>query len=323
MEILRHVTGVRMSEVVYPGRAFFGDRFDEVYYVVSCMAPGLCLDIGAAAGRGTFKLAKGSPASRVIAFEPFVGNHTFFHNTTKYFANVELVPKAVSDFVGVGRLFVHSTLKGTEKYWEGYEGYSSNGMLIPVSDPRFHDSKASDISVCTVHSAVDERVRFMKIDVQGAEAAVIEGAQRTIKEHGIDVIYVEFEGEQPIIDVLLRNDYVLIDSGHYVYSQKKPGWPPERVSSALEPSTVSSGRAVHKGWIIDRPLPLTDYLDWIRSPGQFSLYTDICAVHRDVFPEFMTAAARRMSSIRDTEPAMSKAAASDGVALQGDGRPAT
>ena len=312
-----------MTEVVYPGRAFFGDRFDEVYYVVSCMAPGLCLDIGAAAGKGTFKLAKGSPASRVIAFEPFAGNHPFFHNNTKYFANVELVPKAVSDFDGIGRLFVHSTLRGTEQNWEGYEGYSSNGMLVSDSDPRFNDSKASEISVCKVDSTVNEHVRFMKIDVQGAEAAVIEGAQHTIKEHGIDVIYVEFEGEQPIIDVLLRNDYVLIDSGNYVYSQKRPGWPPERVSSALEPSTVSSGRAVHKGWIVDRPLPLTDYLDWIRSPGQFSLYTDICAVHRDAFPEFMTAAARRMSGIRDAGLAKSKAAASDRVALQNHDHPAS
>ena len=289
------------TTIVYPGVTFFGDRFDEVYNVVRYLAPGLYLDVGAASGKITKKLAVGSPQSRVLSFEPFEGNHTFFEETTKALSNVELIKKAVSDFDGIGRLHVASTLKGTEKHWEGYQGYSSNGMLIPQGHARWEHSNSSDIAVCSIDEVVDERVRFLKIDVQGAEAAVISGAQRIIDRYGIDVIYVEFEGEQPIIDVLLKNDYILIDSGHYVYSQKHPDWPPQRVSPTLLPTTVSSGRGVHKGWIAKRPLELKAYLDWIRAPGEYTLYTDICAVHRHSFPEFMIAAGRRLSGIRNVE----------------------
>ena len=50
------------------------------------------------------------------------------------------------------------------------------------------------ISVPTVRldDELDEHIDYLEIDVQGADFAVLRGAQRLIEHHGISVIRVEF-----------------------------------------------------------------------------------------------------------------------------------
>jgi len=39
---------------------------------------------------------------------------------------------------------------------------------------------------------LDEHIDYLEIDVQGADFAVLRGAQRLIEHHGVSVIRVEF-----------------------------------------------------------------------------------------------------------------------------------
>ncbi|MEM7114856.1 MAG: hypothetical protein AAF614_20640 [Chloroflexota bacterium] len=56
---------------------------DFVYDVLSYLNLGLCVDVGAAAGHITRKLCHvGGEQTRVVAFEPFPGNHVYFLQST-------------------------------------------------------------------------------------------------------------------------------------------------------------------------------------------------------------------------------------------------
>ena len=208
--------------VIYPGFLWFKDH-NSPYQLLRHLEPGLCLDIGAAEGRTAVRMADASPNSNVCAYEPFEGNIPHFKKMVADRKNIKLIEKAVADFDGKGKLYVASTLKGTEKGWEGREGYSSSGMLVSKSEPTYNDVKSAEVEVCSVDGTVAQHVRFMKVDVQGGEIDVLNGAKKAIRQHGIDVIFIEYEGDRRIIDFLLDEGYILFDSGQYLYSQKK-GW---------------------------------------------------------------------------------------------------
>jgi len=289
------------TPVIYPGDLFFDGIVDAIYPVVAQVGGGLFLDVGAAAAKVSRQLAS-IPHSRVIAFEPNVNNVPYFKRNAERFRNIKLIESAVADFNGKGRLWVSSSLKGDEKGWEGYAGYSSSGMLISESDPHWNDAdKASDVNVVSIDATIKERVRLMKIDVQGGEMGVLRGAENTIRRYGIDIIYVEFEGEPEIIDWLAARDYVLMDSGVYIYSPKPGGPKPEELSDQFITTSVSSGRPIYKGPISRRPLVADEYATFCQNLGRLALYTDLIAVHKSCLPSFIEGVGRWMETRNSLE----------------------
>lgn len=283
-----------MTPSVFPGQLFFRGADDGIYDVIGFMPSGLYLDVGAAAGKVTRRLAK-VPGSRVIAFEPFDGNLEHFRRNTIGLSNVQLIESAVSDFDGPGRLFVASTLKGVEKGWEAYKGYSSSGTLIGSAHPRWNDARTDEVSVVSIDAMVSEPVRALKIDVQGGELGVLRGASNALRR-GVDVIYMEFEGDAETLTLLSGLGYVLIDSGIYVYSPKAGSPPAAALSDAFKTTKLSSGREVFKGPLTRRPMALDEYTDFVRSAGEWALQTDIVAVHERAMPEFLRAVGEWQSS---------------------------
>lgn len=70
--MLRHLTEI----IDKPGR-------DCVYDILCHLDLGLCVDVGAAAGHMTRRIRRaGGARTRVVAFEPFPGNHEFFYRST-------------------------------------------------------------------------------------------------------------------------------------------------------------------------------------------------------------------------------------------------
>lgn len=275
--------------VIYPGFLWFKDH-NSPYQLLRHLEPGLCLDIGAAEGRTAVRMADASPNSNVCAYEPFEGNIPHFKKMVADRKNIKLIEKAVADFDGKGKLYVASTLKGTEKGWEGRKGYSSSGMLVSKSEPTYNDVKSAEVEVCSVDGTVAQHVRFMKVDVQGGEIGVLNGAKKTIRHHGIDIIFIEYEGDRRIIDFLLDEDYVLFDSGQYLYSQKKGGPSAKQVSPYFRSSSVASGREVAAGPIESRPLGAEDYIKFFDDLGHMALHTDLVCVRKEYLGSFYNAA---------------------------------
>jgi FkbM family methyltransferase len=168
--------------IIHSGSLFFENRADAVYDLLAHLAPGLMLDIGAAAGHFTQIMLARSPGSRILAVEPFAGNHPFFERSVGADARVTLVRKAASDRAGTVNFHVAMTVTGTEPGWEEMVGYSSAGKVTLAQNAA--RGTLLSVETCRVDSLVDEAVRFCKIDVQGHELAVLHGMSALLERRG-------------------------------------------------------------------------------------------------------------------------------------------
>ncbi|MGI8978698.1 MAG: FkbM family methyltransferase [Pirellulaceae bacterium] len=125
------------------------------------------LDIGAAAGYYTLLSAKlVGTSGRVVSFEPDPNNLQFLrsHVEQNGLSQVTILPIALADETGTAP-FGGGTGTGTGRLCE-------NGV-VQVAVRRLDDIAAE----------MDLRPQHLKIDVEGAEMAVLRGGQRLIEEH--------------------------------------------------------------------------------------------------------------------------------------------
>jgi FkbM family methyltransferase len=142
-------------------------------------------DVGAHVGYYTVLSAVlTGPRGRVFAFEPNPVNHSFLqrHVALNAFANVTIENAAVSDRNGTAS-FAFGTGSGT--------GHLDEGGALQVRTLRLDD-------YCARH---DVRPGFMKIDVEGAELDVLQGAGDTLRDYH-PVIFLSTHGPQVHSDCL-------------------------------------------------------------------------------------------------------------------------
>jgi FkbM family methyltransferase len=271
------------------GRPFFGERSLAVYDILAKLPPGLMLDVGAAAGGITKRMLERSPQSRVIAFEPFPGNYPHFAKIVGDDPRVTLIKAAVSNKARKGKLFVASTVTGSEKNWEKMVGYSSAGFLVEDDDKRGEKSIAVD-TVRIDDVVGNEHVRFMKIDVQGGELGVLQSAERAISEGRIDFMFVEFAGERDVLKHLLDRGMQIFDSEYLLIPKtSKADFSNWEIFRDL---TLSSGTGAHRAWpraISYSPDDYCRFFDEERKKIGF-IWTDIVAVAPHFVEQFAKAA---------------------------------
>lgn len=272
--------------VIHSGNLFFRND-TEPYRMLSFLPAGLSVDVGAAEGRITKRIALANPAGRVIAYEPFSGNIPHFRNYVEGLSNVELRQKAIAATAGEATLNVNSILTGEEKGWEGRKGYSSGGTLLES-----RSIVSETVQVTTLDAEIGEEIRLLKVDVQGLELDVLRGARKALESSRIDLIYIEYEGDRRIIKFLLDLGFMLMDSGNYIYSQKEGRPEPKTVSRWFQKGSLATGRVIATGAIEKRPLDAEGYIDWFDSFGKHALHTDLLAVRPDYVPTFLRAAAQ-------------------------------
>lgn len=143
----------------------------------------VAVDIGANIGYFTLLLAKlVGPEGRVIAFEPLPENfHVLQENVAlNAYRNVTLEPRAVMEKPGTVRLYREREhlLTGTASTVHG----QGSGLEVPAT------------SLDVYLRATGKRADFVKIDVEGAEGAVLTGMRRVLAE------------DRPIVLVELHDD---------------------------------------------------------------------------------------------------------------------
>lgn len=127
---------------------------------------GIFLDIGANIGQ--WSLAGASAFRQVHAFEPDVQYASVLKRTMP--RNVVVHALGLSDHSGVGRFSV--------PLHEGEE-LVSRGSLEPNANPGFEEV-TREVSLTTLDSLDLTDIDLMKIDVEGHEASVLDGAWKTI-----------------------------------------------------------------------------------------------------------------------------------------------
>jgi FkbM family methyltransferase len=168
--------------------------------------------VGANTGYYTFMLAKNF--DQVRAFEPNPEALSILTRKVakKHCNNVQIVPLALSDSVGTSTLYLHTEVH--EKT------IGSSNSLLPgskVSAERSEGSKAMNpVRLVEVETdMVDNilgngRVDLMKIDVEGTEFMVLNGAMKALTEGRITNLMIELHnGEQKdaLDSLLARHHY--------------------------------------------------------------------------------------------------------------------
>jgi FkbM family methyltransferase len=267
----------------------FGERCGAAYDLLGRLEPGLCVDVGAALGRTTWRMLHVSPGSTVTAYEPFVGNHRYFNDLIGDDARVTLRPVAVSDRAGQASFLVPKVVGPGEAGWaKDLQGYSPLGHLGGNRGLRLA------VETVTLDEEIGQPVRCLKIDVQGGELGVLRGAARLIDSLGVDVIHLEFNGALPVLEFLQAHGYVLFDCAYMAWPTRRyyRNWTrrrPDRLVPAwriVEQGTKSMGSRVVYGWPPSRPGAFGAYCAWffVHRLLFSGLQTDLLCVREDFLP---------------------------------------
>jgi len=139
------------------------------------------VDIGAHIGYYTL-LAAGlvGENGRVFAFEPSPDNYSLLARNIEInnYKNVVPVDKAVSNRTGTARLFLCPDNKGEHRLWDSYENREWVEVKTTTLD-KFFESRDSTIDI-------------IKMDIEGGEAAALQGMDNIIMRNPDLKIVTEF-----------------------------------------------------------------------------------------------------------------------------------
>ena len=152
----------------------------EIEYLERSLRPDdVFIDVGANLGEFTVAAAGRVTEGRVIAFEPqdAIRHHLQGSVAMNGFSNVTVLPYCLGAAAGDGSLFE------VEEYWHAKLRNEGLSTQFPRENG---GKKARTISLQALDQLMGtlmvERIDWMKIDVEGAEWAVLQGAEQSIRE---------------------------------------------------------------------------------------------------------------------------------------------
>ena len=158
---------------------------------------GTCLDVGANIGNHSIVFSKFF--KKVIAFEPNKFSYDLLKLNTRDIKNVEIVEEALSDTVSKKLFHTETNNSGKSKI---VEEDRADRICQEVSTNRLDDFNRQR----------NEPIVFMKLDVEGHESNVLDGAKLTISKHQPTVM-MEVLNEE-IINGECNSLNILIDLGY-------------------------------------------------------------------------------------------------------------
>jgi FkbM family methyltransferase len=206
-----HIDGplLRLRGVVSPRhRGYLEEQREFARLVGSWISPtSNCIDIGAYNGRTLAEIVRLAPGGRHIAYEPLPHKCRLLE---RRFPGVDVRQAAVSDHPGQTTFtIVHDApaLSGLRDRWRDDDG-SHRTELLPVRV----EALDSDLPP-------DYVPHFIKIDVEGAERLVFEGAVRTIRTHKPTILFEHGKGGAEHYDTAPADVYGLLtrECGLQVY----------------------------------------------------------------------------------------------------------
>src|SRR5262249_24196648 len=142
------------------------------------------LDVGANYGAWAIGMLRAFPATqKIVLFEP--QQDCLARLTQLALPGMMIIPCAVTDYVGVGTLYLTGAARGVSSLYE-------RGDSFFEKMPR----QEAQVSVTTLDSVLEgegiEFVDFAKFDLEGAELAAFRGAERTFSRGAIGALSLEF-----------------------------------------------------------------------------------------------------------------------------------
>ncbi len=165
------------------------------------------LDIGANVGNYSRLIREFNADAVIHAFEPHPETFKQLKSVSKQL-NVQAFNCAVSDIAGMQKLFDYVPV-------EGSHGSEHASLLQNVIENMHGAESASwDVETTTVDQFVEQQairhINLIKIDVEGNELRVLQGATKTIGKNMVDLIQFEFNETSMIDRVFLKDFYELL-----------------------------------------------------------------------------------------------------------------
>lgn len=158
-------------------RRSFGELIDRFH-------PRVFWDIGANVGIYTIEFLSRVPEGKVVAFEPDVRNVDLLTRTVRRsgFGAVDIVAQAVGEWGGEATFLLDDITGATGTIEPGHVFISAQYGQVP---------KAVQVRVTTLDDEVVGRAvpDIIKIDVEGAEFAVMTGGRRMLAKHLSAIVY--------------------------------------------------------------------------------------------------------------------------------------
>ena len=172
-------------------------RFAMQYLPSGLSLDGLVLDIGANVGDFTAMIRQLEPRSRVIAVEPSARVRAKLSARFAADPCVRVEDYALSDKVGTATLNVAPDLS----------------EMSSLLTPKALTTEPETVDTTTLDALVDEPVRLLKLDVQGHELAVLNGAAKVLDATDALLMEVIFESLYEGDTMFGSIDRVIRDAG--------------------------------------------------------------------------------------------------------------
>lgn len=196
--------------------------FDELIEQLVVETDAIFFDIGGNKGQSIKRFKKIRKNAQIHTFEPLPELSQYLEKNNK-FKGVKIINKALGNKVENKKIFLNNMgnygamtsfykLKKGSSYEKEYRKLNKTSNKL--------DDEQIEISVTTVDKYIEENkinnVDYMKIDVQGWEAEVLEGAINSLNSKiikNIELEYMMFDGYDANINIS-RFENILSDNGY-------------------------------------------------------------------------------------------------------------
>lgn len=170
------------------GWAAFERPLPEVFYRAAQAVPGLVLDVGANTGFYSLLAVAAHPRNQVLAFEPLPAVRRILQGNidrNRLGPRITALGCAIGDRNGEAALYIPSQEHGLVETSASLRSdfKEAHSAILPVASRRLD-------RVLLRPSWFLRRVTIIKVDVEGCEAAVLAGAERTVARHR-PILFIE------------------------------------------------------------------------------------------------------------------------------------
>lgn len=285
---------ISRSREIYSSSLFIKGGDGDAIYSIAKFDGGLCIDGGAAAGKVTNILLE-SENVRVIAFEPFPGNHPHFISTVGDCARAKLYPLALGSTNAIGRFHVSRVVDGNQQGWNHMLGYSSEGFLTQdMNSPK--RGVTIDVNVVRLYDYIEDTVTLLKLDLQGGEYAALVGLGS--KLNMVKYCYVEFSLDWRTVDYFVENNFIVFDT-KYTGIPKVPIESLSDLFDEIKVINLSNGHQAVSGIVKKLPRDIQGYREFIEGVKHdyfHHLWSDLIAVNPMYLKDFFCSALERTES---------------------------